>query len=81
MQINTFCFFSFSLSRLLKYKLKGLQNSTEHWESFEAMKRVSWFKRSPNSGRIFSVCVFYFFVKLIKQNVLCPRLCIGALEG
>ncbi|XP_044025326.1 hydroperoxide isomerase ALOXE3-like isoform X6 [Siniperca chuatsi] len=30
-------------------KLKGVTNSTEQWESFEAMKGFSWFKKSPLS--------------------------------
>ncbi|XP_056219428.1 hydroperoxide isomerase ALOXE3-like [Seriola aureovittata] len=50
--------FSFSKAFQFKYlkeqmeaelKLKGLINSTEHWKSFEAMKGVSWFKKSPLS--------------------------------
>ncbi|XP_071335427.1 hydroperoxide isomerase ALOXE3-like isoform X2 [Trachinotus anak] len=47
--------FSFSKASQFKYikektlaelKLKGLRDSTEHWKSFEAMKGVSWFKKS-----------------------------------
>ncbi|XP_031177932.1 hydroperoxide isomerase ALOXE3-like isoform X2 [Sander lucioperca] len=51
---------SFSFSRAFEYRytseaasaeleLKGLKDSTEHFESFEAMKVVSWFKKAPVS--------------------------------
>ncbi|XP_029281202.1 hydroperoxide isomerase ALOXE3-like isoform X2 [Cottoperca gobio] len=50
--------FSFSKAFEFRYKgeetsaelkLKGLTGSTEHFESFEAMKAVSWFNNSPVS--------------------------------
>uniref|UniRef100_A0A8D0AG22 Arachidonate 15-lipoxygenase B-like n=1 Tax=Sander lucioperca TaxID=283035 RepID=A0A8D0AG22_SANLU len=40
---------NFALSRSAELELKGLKDSTEHFESFEAMKVVSWFKKAPVS--------------------------------
>nr|XP_061785002.1 polyunsaturated fatty acid lipoxygenase ALOX8-like [Nerophis lumbriciformis] len=56
-RIPTEASFSFSKAAQFAYRRnyaydelaeKGLRYSTEHWKSFEAMKNVSWFTRSPH---------------------------------